>query len=1298
MKNLIFLKSDRMNKRISCRFLQGDQLRESECRMKVRFVFMLGACLLGNVSRVPAEDGIQAFPPATSFEQFDIRSWRIAHPDDGGNGWFPGKLEKSEDGTMVVTDATRRWGHWLGPLGIRVRSHLANWQHYPAFAALTPAVLQSASGQLGLQAMEVVHVVPGSPAEGHLLPGDLLIKFMGEPIRDAGEYEPETQFVHKNRRDIQVQAGCLIDRAESEGVFTGTVLRIPRDGELAWRSDVLGEGKSQTASVPVKEGGTVTLVVDGASDGTDYDHCAWMNGIFRGAGDSVGLETLTPIDMASGWGTVAKNVDFFDKPLPSPGWRCHANGRITFVVPAGMTEFTVEATALNRGKIIGSIFHQAPLPRLAIETDVIWTGQTANQSGGIQQFEVPIKTAGNLHLRVGDGGDQIHGDGAMWANVVLKGSYGTKKLSDIPAGGMQNGYGRVQDLKEEPLEFQGKTYRDGWRCHAVSDFVWALPEGTTSIAGEFAGLSYGKVSPQLTVEPILTTAPESLVKWTKEVRFALPKLGAFAQGYPFDCEKSEFLLEQTCDWLAAQQREDGSWPCWAGYTTDSFHTAFCALALMSSGDRKYDEHVRRAASSVVWKIGPSGWTCPRAMVVIFLSELYLRDRDPTLLPALQNATRQLIACVKTDLMAGHGVSGFGYGYAGQYIGTGFMQLGLALASRCPIDMDRTFAEDVLAHIGEISCNGAYPYGRGWKATRDENYKQTGGNAMHGPAALAARITGCRFSKHVVDDAVLRWNAVLGDGDNSHATSTLAFIWSSLAMNACDTDTFKRHMEVFRYKMANDHSFDGGWLKSSFILDFQGGEGVTGLWIRSAGMAMILAAPRRALAITGNPELMAEELPEGTPCREYDVFVRDFYARNLSLAHILLGDKAPPSILGLREKLLALPRDSTLNRSQERLIKREVPAILRSISKITSVGNEARCHALELVSGVDFQITVSDGKYRVVAFMPFQQLAWAEPQESLEETVRRQAMPFSATLTFTDQALNGLNCGLDLGQKGWDWRSGSARFEQAIPSENVPEPAALKIAFQLGATKAEYTRTIRFRNPDAKGRVSDVTNYRRLKIRAPAAANPIYQSQPVQLEGVSFEAMMLNEAQNFATVRGKRPSGKQPVAIHEGDIIDYEIVSAQPLCCEVVQMDVQEGPERIIPKMIRVINQGASLKGDLAVLSDEQFDQSVEVEKPENSDSAILEIEFESPVEVNGIDFHWNGGQRMIAVAIPQGRGWTPLVWDGFNSGTGHHPTFPAVKTDRLRIMLPCWKGKMTLEEVAPYFNSHQRELFVAGKK
>jgi hypothetical protein len=794
---------------------------------------------------------------------------------------------------------------------------------------------------------------------------------MGQPILDAAEYRPDQTFTHKDRRDIQVQAGQLIDQAQASGEFHALVLRIPQGQPQLWKSEVLADGKQEAASVAVVPGGRVTLIFSDAGDGTDRDHGAWLNGSFRGPTGKVGLESLTPVDMVSGWNTVAKNVDFQNQPLPSPGWRCHANGHITFDVPDGMDRLEVTAASLNQGRIVAEITGRDPLPRLPVETTVVWTGAVGNQQGGSQAFDVAVTGEGRLHLKVGDGGDQIHGDGALWTDVVLSGAYGSRRLSSLKPIALNNGSGGVQTLTEQHLEHKGVEHRDGWRCHAISDLVWALPEGTQRITGTFTPLANGNVAPQITIQPLLTTPPASLQPWIQEIRFPIRKIGAFAEGYPFDCEKSDLLLEETCAWLAAQQRDDGSWPCWGGYTTDSFHTAFCALALMSSGDRRYDDHVQRAADNVIWQMGPSGWTCPRAMVVIFLSELYLRDKDPRLLPAIQNATRQLVACIKTDLVAGHGVNGFGYGYAGQYIGTGFMQLGLALASLCPIEMEREYLDDALAHIAEISCDGGYPYGRGWKATRDGNYRQTGGNAMHGPAALAARITGRRFSEHMVSDAIQRWNAVLGDGDNSHATSTLAFIWSSLAMNACDKETFQKHMEVFRYKMASDHSFDGGWLKSSFVLDFQGGEGVTGLWIRSAGVAMVLAAPRRALAITGNPSLIAASLQPGTPCREYDIFVRDFYARNLSLAKAVLGEAAPMSILELRDDLLALRRDATLNRAQARLLGTRIPKVVADIGRLRGLGDEQRGHAIELVTGVDFQIEAGGGRFRVKAHMPFQ---------------------------------------------------------------------------------------------------------------------------------------------------------------------------------------------------------------------------------------------------------------------------------------------------------------------------------------
>jgi hypothetical protein len=1245
------------------------------------------------IAALPA--GLTPLPerkPLTAFTRFDIGQWRRDHPADGGNGWFPGGLEvDKEDGSKRVGEDTLSWGHWIGPLGIRVRSHLANWQRNEAFAAIVPEALRGQDGKLALQAMEVTAVVPGSPADGRLFPGDLIFNFMEQPILDASEYRPEQKFKYKDRRDIQVQAGELTDLAEAQGEARMLVLRYPRERVELWNSGSFQNSECK-ADVAVTPGSELVLIADDGGNGYDSDHLAWLDGVFSGAAGRMGFTELAPIRTRSGWGSVKKGVDFFDKPLPAPGYRCHSKGEIVFTVPAGMTRFSVRAKTTGKGRLAARIEALPPQARLPVSGRVIWAGKIGNDKLGLQSFDVGLGGGGTLHLRVGHGPDGGGGDGALWADVILEGDYGSKKLSSFAPVGMHNGYGAWIGLSlEKPQEFKGVQYSDGWRCHAVSDFSWKVPPGTRRIKGSFAALSYGQVAPEISVEPMLEAPAGKAAAKVVDLRFAIPRLGSFGPAYPYDCAKSEFLLKQTCDWLVAQQAPDGSWPCWGGYTTSAFHTAWCGLALMGSGDPKYNEAVQKAAANVIAIDGPSGWTCPRAMVLIFLSELYLRDKDSKLLRPIQNAANQLMACVKTDMMSGHGVSGFGYGYAGQYIGTGHMQLGLALASLCPIEMDRCFLDKALAHAAEIACNGAYPYGRGWKAVRDGNFDQSGGNAMHGPAALAARITGCGYSESFVDDSKKRWRASLGEGDNSHATSTLAFLWSSLAMNACDEKLFQDHMATFRYKMANDHLCDGGFVKSSFILDFQGGEGVTGLWIRSAGTALILAAPKRKLAITGNPQLLAEKLKPGSPCREYDVFVRDFYGRNLSLAKLVLGAKAPASLDTVRKELLALPRDASLNQAQSKLLRQRLPALIAEVAAIPGLSDESRGHAIELVSGVDFQIRIEEGKIRAKTCAPFQQLAWADSDEEIQRQQKISA-PFSARLKIA--AAGKLDKDISFtfdGGKNFNGREGQSeqsRDFKSLGAETLP----MSIEFNLGLIRVSYVRNIRFGEPDAKGRVSDLTNFRRLKIRARMAARPIYQTQPLVLDGVPYEAMMINEAQNFALVNGRRPAG-DPVSIHEGDEAEVELASAQPLCLEVNKMNLLSRPGFIPVKSARMVTSGCSLEGDIALLSDDASEARLRVQKPAELKHCTLELDLGAETAVNGLDFHWNGGGRLIFVWALVGGRWQPLAWDGYMCAQGYHPTFPSIATSKLRVVMSCDRFKPEIGEIRPYYNSRQTQIF-----
>ena len=55
-----------------------------------------------------------------------------------------------------------------------------------------------------------------------------------------------------------------------------------------------------------------------------------------------------------------------------------------------------------------------------------------------------------------------------------------------------------------------------------------------------------------------TEAPLGLVE--KEVTLAVGReYGTFGPTYPADCEKSERILEELCDYLVEHQGEDGSW-------------------------------------------------------------------------------------------------------------------------------------------------------------------------------------------------------------------------------------------------------------------------------------------------------------------------------------------------------------------------------------------------------------------------------------------------------------------------------------------------------------------------------------------------------------------------------------------------------------------------------------------------------------------------------------------------------------------------------------------------------------------
>ena len=108
--------------------------------------------------------------------------------------------------------------------------------------------------------------------------------------------------------------------------------------------------------------------------------------------------------------------------------------------------------------------------------------------------------------------------------------------------------------------------------------------------------------------------------------------GAFGPNYPTDCKKSEKILGQLLEYLAAQQQDDGSWG-------SPPYDIFVPLAMLGSGKQKYRAAVEKCArfhanttsrKDESWLIN---WRYMAAAIV--LSEYYLATHEKWVLPELE---------------------------------------------------------------------------------------------------------------------------------------------------------------------------------------------------------------------------------------------------------------------------------------------------------------------------------------------------------------------------------------------------------------------------------------------------------------------------------------------------------------------------------------------------------------------------------------------------------------------------------------------------------------------------------------
>ena len=219
----------------------------------------------------------------------------------------------------------------------------------------------------------------------------------------------------------------------------------------------------------------------------------------------------------------------------------------------------------------------------------------------------------------------------------------------------------------------------------------------------------------------------TLTRWragrSEQVVLQLPVLGSYSATAPYDCPKSQRILEQGCRALAARMA-DKDYP-----HQDPITRSLNALALLASGDAAYLPLVKKEAEWAAGFTSDSMQTWHYGYVMMLLSEYVIVTGDQSIMPGLQRIAME----AATGQSA---VGSWGHGFAlssGRLGGYGMMNspgvpltISLALAREAGVkapEVDR--AIDLSSRLLRFYIGkGAIPYGdhHPWIENHDDNGK------------------------------------------------------------------------------------------------------------------------------------------------------------------------------------------------------------------------------------------------------------------------------------------------------------------------------------------------------------------------------------------------------------------------------------------------------------------------------------------------------------------------------------------------------------------------------------------------
>lgn len=341
----------------------------------------------------------------------------------------------------------------------------------------------------------------------------------------------------------------------------------------------------------------------------------------------------------------------------------------------------------------------------------------------------------------------------------------------------------------------------------------------------------------------------------------LKVFGEYAEHWPYNCEKSNRILDLACRSLLHAQLPSGEI-----VTDGGMGTSLGGLLMLASNDPKYLDGARRAAYSVAgedrgaegkkgnWSAGYDG---------VLLAEYYLATGDDSVLGGLKEIVAQICRGQMSSGGWGHNTPHGAYGTLNQ-VGI-ICSMALVLAKECGIEVDSEVMDKSLELFGSYAQLGAVPYG-----DMHPYFRNLDANGRNASAAILMHLAGQSEKR---DDYAASVAESYWEREEGHTGGYFSIIWGPLATSMAGKDKLKTFMDYQKWYYNLARTWRGELVMLPYYealtrfdgnsYNHAGGDFTTG------GMSLAFALPHQKLRILGaKKSVFSHDVnPESAPLKK-----------------------------------------------------------------------------------------------------------------------------------------------------------------------------------------------------------------------------------------------------------------------------------------------------------------------------------------------------------------------------------------------------------------------------------------------